>query len=125
MTAQSHRDAAVEFLRLAASGKVRDAYAKHVGPGFRHHNPHFRGDAKSLMEAMEQNAAKNPEKTFEVKRALQDGEQVAVFSHVRQKPSDNGAAVVHILRFEGDRIVELWDVGQPIPEKPVNENGMF
>ena len=123
MTTRSHKDAAVEFLRLAASGKVRDAYAKHVGPGFRHHNPHFRGDAKSLMEAMEQNAAKNPEKILEVKRALQDGEQVAVFSRVRQKPSDNGAAVVHIIRFE--RIAELWDVGQPIPEKAVNENGMF
>ena len=125
MTTQSHKDAAIEFLRLAASGKVRDAYAKHVGSGFRHHNPHFRGDAKSLMEAMEQNAAKNPEKILEVKRALQDGEQVAVFSRVRQKPSDNGAAVVHIFRFEGDRIAELWDVGQPIPEKAVNENGMF
>ena len=34
-------------------------------------------------------------------------------------------AVVHIFRFEGGRIAELWDLGMPIPEDSVNENGMF
>jgi len=33
--------------------------------------------------------------------------------------------VVHILRFEGDRIVELWDIGQEIPQDSPNEHGMF
>src|SRR5262249_186078 len=32
------------FLRLAASGYAREAFQKHVAPGFRHHNPFFRGD---------------------------------------------------------------------------------
>ncbi len=50
---------------------------------------------------------------------------MAVFSHVRQKAGDRGVAVVHIFRFEAGRIVELWDVGQPVPEETVNENGMF
>lgn len=36
-----------------------------------------------------------------------------------------GAAVVHIFRFDDDRIVELWDIGQAVPEASVNENGMF
>jgi hypothetical protein len=42
-----------------------------------------------------------------------------------QKPGDNGAAVVHTFRFEGDRIAELWDIGQPVPADSVNDNGMF
>ena len=50
---------------------------------------------------------------------------MAVFSRVRQKPGDAGAAVVHIFRFDGDRVVELWDVGQAVPEDAVNEKGMF
>jgi predicted SnoaL-like aldol condensation-catalyzing enzyme len=33
--------------------------------------------------------------------------------------------VIHIFRFEEDRIVELWDVGQEIPEDSPNDNGMF
>ena len=125
MATQSRKEAAIEFLTLVASGDVREAYQQYVGKGFRHHNPYFRGDAASLMEAMEQNATKNPNKVFEVQRALQDGDHVAVLSRVRQTPGDRGGAVVHIFRFEDDRIVEFWDIGQAVPESNVNENGMF
>jgi hypothetical protein len=45
---------------------VREAYRAHVRPGFRHHNPFFRGDAEVLMTAMEENAVKNPDKALEV-----------------------------------------------------------
>jgi predicted SnoaL-like aldol condensation-catalyzing enzyme len=125
MRGDSLKEKAVDFMTLVANGDVSQAYERHVGTGFRHHNPHFRGDAKSLKEAMEANAVKNPNKVFDVQRALEDGEYVAVFSRVRQNPQDRGGALVHIFRFEGDRIAELWDIGQPVPEKLVNENGMF
>ena len=125
MAFQSRKDAAVEFLTLVATGKVREAYDRHIATGFRHHNPYFRGDAVSLMDAMEQNALQNPDKILEVQIALQDGDYVAVFSRIRQKPGDLGGAVVHIFRFLGDRIIELWDIGQVVPENTVNESGMF
>jgi predicted SnoaL-like aldol condensation-catalyzing enzyme len=50
---------------------------------------------------------------------------VAVHSRVRPGPGESGAAVVHIFKFHGDRIVEFWDMGQPVPENSPNENGMF
>jgi predicted SnoaL-like aldol condensation-catalyzing enzyme len=125
MTALSLKEAAIEFLTLVATGKVREAYQRHVAPGFRHHNPHFPGDADSLMVAMEQNTIANPDKLLEVQRALQDGDDVAVFSRIRQRPDDSVAAVVHIFRFEGHRIAELWDVGQAVPGDSKNEYGMF
>ncbi|WP_438824789.1 nuclear transport factor 2 family protein [Bacillus sp. JJ1532] len=121
----SHKDQAVSFLQLVASGNVDEAYQKYIGPGFRHHNPYFRGDANSLMLAMKENADLNPNKTLEVKHAIEEGEMVTVHSHVRQNPEDLGGVVVHIFRFQNDQIVELWDVGQPIPEDSPNENGMF
>jgi len=121
----SHKEAALSFLRAAASGNVREAYRKHVAPGFRHHNPFFRGDAESLMKGMEENAAKNPNKVLEVQRAIEEGDFVAVHSRVRMKPGEPGLALVHIFKFQGDHIVELWDMGQPVPENSPNENGMF
>ncbi|TQR38959.1 nuclear transport factor 2 family protein [Brevibacillus brevis] len=119
------KENAVSFLQLVASGNVREAYQRYTSPNFRHHNPFFRGDAHSLMLAMEENAAKNPHKILEVKRAIEEGDIVAVHSHVKQNQEDLGGAVVHIFRFHNDQIVELWDVGQPIPEDSPNENGMF
>ncbi|EJL27196.1 nuclear transport factor 2 family protein [Brevibacillus sp. BC25] len=121
----SLKENAVSFLQLVASGNVREAYQRYTGPNFRHHNPFFRGDAHSLMLAMEENAAKNPHKILEVKRAIEEGEIVAVHSHVKQNQEDLGGAVVHIFRFHNDQIVEFWDVGQPIPDDSPNENGMF
>jgi predicted SnoaL-like aldol condensation-catalyzing enzyme len=121
----AQKAAAVEFLTLVVSGKVREAYRRYVGPGFKHHNPYFRGDAASLMAAMEQNEAQSPNKVLEVQLVVEEGDRVAVFSHVRQSPDDRGAAVVHIFRFEGGRVVELWDVGQPVPDPVINEHGMF
>ena len=120
-----HKDAAVSFLRLAGSGKVREAYERYVGASFRHHNAFFPGDRESLLKAMEENAAKNPSKVLEVKHVLEDEGFVAVHSHVRQHPDDRGAAVIHVFRFENGRIAELWDVGQPVPKDSPNQHGMF
>lgn len=119
------KDAAIDFLKLSAAGHADLAFDRYAGAGFRHHNPHFRGDAQSLCNAMQANAAQNPGKVLQVERALQDGNEVAVFSRVDMGAGGPTVAVVHIFRFEGDRIAELWDIGQPVPEGGANENGMF
>ena len=125
MMANQNRDAAISFLKMASSGDVREAYSKFVGPGFRHHNPFFEGSAETLMKAMEENARDNPGKTLDVKRAIAEDDLVAVHSYVRLRADQPGAAVVHLFRFEDGRIVELWDVGQGVPEDSPNQFGMF
>lgn len=125
MEARTRKQIATDFLTLVASGKVRQAYDRHIGRGFRHHNPYFRGTAQSLMDGMQKNAEEHPGKTLKVHRALEDGDCVSVFSEAHLTPGDRGMALVHIFRFEAERIVELWDVGQPVPEDAVNEHGMF
>ena len=120
-----NKSSAVSFLELASRGDVSEAYAKYIGKGFKHHNPHFEGSAESLQAGMEENASKNPDKVLDVKRVIAEGEFVVTHSHVQQKAGELRAAVVHIFRFEKVKIVELWDLGQPVPEKTPNENGMF
>lgn len=120
-----NKDAAVSFLVLASSGKVREAYSTFVGHGFKHHNPYFEGSAEALERGMQENAQQNPDKSFEVKHAIAEGDFVAVHGHVHHKSGDRGAAVIHIFRFENGRIVELWDVGQEVPENSPNQYGMF
>jgi predicted SnoaL-like aldol condensation-catalyzing enzyme len=121
----ARKDNAMAFLQLAATGHVREAYDRYVDAGFRHHNPYFEGTAVALMKGMDENARLNPEKRLDVLHALEEGDLVAVHSHVKHKPGDVGVIVFHLFRFAGDRIAELWDVGQVIPAESVNANGML
>lgn len=125
MPIKSKKEVAKEFLTLCAQGRSREAFGLYAGRAFKHHNAFFKGDAESLMSAMEENAKQNPNKVLEIKNALQDGNFVALYSFVKLKPNDLGVALVHILKFESNEIVELWDLGQSIPESMINENGMF
>ena len=119
------REAASDFLMIIASGRIREAYDKYIGVDFLHHNPFFNGNAESLMIAMEKDAAANPDKVLEIQRTLRDGNLVAVHSFIRQSPSDLGASLVHIFRFDGNLISEAWDIAQVVPENSPNEHGMF
>jgi predicted SnoaL-like aldol condensation-catalyzing enzyme len=74
---------------------------------------------------MTENATKFPNKVFAVHHALEDRDLVAVHSRVRLRPDEPGMAVVHIFRFDANRIAEIWDVGQPVPGESPNANGMF
>jgi len=124
-TELSNKEIAIDFLKLTATGKANVAFANYVSLNFRHHNPYFKGDADSLINAMMENAEKNPDKVLDVQRALLDGDLVAIHSKVKQNPNDLGVALVHIFQFHNNKIVELWDIGQAIPEESPNENGMF
>lgn len=120
-----NREIALAFLRMCALGEVRAAYARHVADDFIHHNAWFPGDRESLMLAMEKSAASEPNKSFEPKRVVDGGDRIAVLSHLVRADAGTEHAVVHILRFDNGRIVEMWDVGQEIPKDSPNALGMF
>ena len=124
MSTEDRKRAAVNFLRLAREGN-RAAAEQLTAPGARHHNPHFQAGMPALLDAISAAAQSSPTRESDVKRVLADGDYVVVHSHVRHGPGVPGAAVVHIFRFDGDRIAELWDVGQPVPADNPNTDGMF
>ena len=121
----SHADIATSFLRMCARGEVRIAYDRYVSQDFVHHNAWFAGDRESLLRAMEESAAKEPNKSFEVRQVIDGGDKVAVLSHLKRADANLEYAVVHIARIVDGKIVELWDLGQEIPKDSPNELGMF
>ena len=121
-----HTEAAMSFLKMAGMGNVQEAYDQYVASAFSHHNQYFKGDRQSLLKAMQEASKTAPNKSIEIKHVYEDGDTVITHSLVtRQDPEAPDIAVVHIFRFEQDRIVELWDLGQPISKDSPNQNGMF
>lgn len=121
----ARKQAAVEFLQLVVAGRIDDAYQKHIDLQGKHHNPFYPEGFSVLKKAMIENHVNFPNKRLTIKNVLGDGDLVAVHSHIVLRPGEKGIAVVHIFRFHEDKIVEIWDIGQPVPPDSPNMDGSF
>jgi predicted SnoaL-like aldol condensation-catalyzing enzyme len=119
------KQAAMEFLQLVVAGRIDEAYEKHVDMQGKHHNPYYPAGFLALKKAMIENHVQFPSKQLTVKNVLGDGDLVAVHSHIVLRPGETGVAAVHLFRFQGDKIVEMWDCGQPVPTDSPNKDGVF
>lgn len=105
--------------------KVREAFETWVQPGYVQHNPLAATGRDAAIAFLEPFFQSHPDANYSIKRIIADGNLVAVHSHARFTADDRGLAVVDILRVEGCKVAEHWDVAQAVPEKSVNSNGMF
>jgi len=121
----SNKNAAIEFLTMVACGEVDEAYRRHVAADFRHHNPYFPHERQALLDGMAQSAAAEPGKSLEIIRAVEEADVVAVHSRLARADAGMQYAVVHLVRFEAGKIVELWDIAQEVPDGSPNAIGMF
>ena len=110
---------------LYVDKKVREAFETWADPGYIQHNPLAQSGRDAAIGFLEPFFAQHPDIRYSIKRIIADGNLVAVHSHARFAPDDRGIAVVDILRVEGCKVVEHWDVVQPVPDKSANPNGMF
>ena len=105
--------------------QVKEGFDKYVGDKYIQHNPIAPDGKEAAVEVLGKALQALPGWNYEFKHAYVDGDIVVLHSHVRMKADDRGMAVVDIFRFEKGKIVEHWDVVQPIPEKSANNNTMF
>jgi predicted SnoaL-like aldol condensation-catalyzing enzyme len=111
--------------QLYVDKKVREAFETWVDPGYIQHNPMAETGRDAAIGFLEPFFAQHPAIHYTIARVIADGNLVAVHSHGVFSADDRGIAVVDILRVEGCKVMEHWDVVQPVPEKSVNSNGMF
>ncbi len=124
--ALTRKELAVQFLELVIAGRIDEAYRRYIDMAGIHHNPYFPAGFPALRQAMIENHTQFPNKRIIVKHALAEGDMVAVHSQVALNHRENQSiAVVHLFRFQGNRIIELWDIGQPMQPDSPNRDGMF
>ena len=107
-----------------AEKDMRRAFMTHVVPEYIQHNPGLPDGRDAAIAALEPKFS-NPRASFEVKRILVDGDHAVIHLHARPEPGARGAAVADIYRLVNGRIVEHWDVLQPVPAESANPHPMF
>jgi predicted SnoaL-like aldol condensation-catalyzing enzyme len=121
--------AAVVALGLSANAPARAAPPAPRGapPNNRYtqHNPTAKDGPEGLQGFINFLKDKFPNNKSEIKRIFADGDYVIVHVHAVREPGTRGSAIIDIFKLENGKVVEHWDVVQPIPENPQNNNGMF
>ena len=105
--------------------KPVEAYEQWVAEDYIQHNPIATDGRAEAIKALGPVFAANPDLKVDIKRIIGDGTHVAVHYHSVMKPGTKGFAAVDLFRVKDCKIVEHWDVIQPMPETSANPHPMF
>ena len=122
---EANKKAVLAFYEKALNQKDFDAAAPYFGPKYIQHNPGAPDGIEGFKTSLGFLKEKFPNSKSEIKRVLADGDFVILHVHAVREPGTRGNAIVDIFKLENGKVVEHWDVIQPIPEKAANDNGMF
>jgi predicted SnoaL-like aldol condensation-catalyzing enzyme len=89
------------------------------------HNPMVPTGRAAFIAVFTRILAAQPQRTSRVVRSAAEGDLVWLHVHSIPAPGARGSAIVDIFRVADGRIVEHWDVIQPVPETAANPNTMF
>jgi predicted SnoaL-like aldol condensation-catalyzing enzyme len=122
----ANKDTVTNFYKVAFNDhKPAAAIEKYVGGSYIQHNPTVADGSLPFIDFVNGFVAKNPHLHVDIKRIIAEGDLVVTHVHITTSETDRGLAAIDIFRLEDGRIVEHWDVVQPVPDKAANENGMF
>lgn len=125
-TQEQNKKLVRDFYELAFNAhKPTEAAKRYIGDKYIQHNPFVPNGAAAFYEHFEVEFKKHPKSHVVIYRALADGDLVALHLNSKQDDADPGRAIVDIFRVENGKIVEHFDVIQPVPEKTANGNTMF
>lgn len=116
---------AIEFYDLLLNQKDWEAGKELMGDHYIQHNPNAKDGFEGIREHIEMIKQRYPENHGEIKHVFTYGDMVALHVHSKRTPDSLGNAVVDIFRLEDGKVVEHWDVVQPVPETALNDNTMF
>jgi len=122
---EANKKIVVDFYDKAINQKDFEAASKHLGSRYTQHNPNAVDGPEGLKAFLQFLKEKFPNSRSEIKRVFAEGDYVIVHVHAVREPGTRGNAIVDIFKLENGKVVEHWDVVQPIPEKAANTNGMF
>ena len=122
---EANKTTVLAFYEAALNQSDFEVARSHFGPRYVQHNPAIKDGIDGFRNFVEDLKQRFPEVRGEIKRVFADGDFVILHVHARREPNEAGIAIVDIFRLDAGKIVEHWDVRQPIPENSANPNGMF
>ncbi len=105
--------------------KPQEAFMTYVAEDYTQHNPMAQDGRAEALKHLGPIFEANPDLKVDIKRIFGDESRVAVHYLSKMTPDARGSAAVDMFRVKDCKIVEHWDVIQPMPERSANPHPMF
>lgn len=123
--AAKNKAIAIEFYDRALNQLDFERASELIGERYLQHNPHAVDGKEGLKKHLAMLKKDFPKNHGDIKRAIAEGDLVALHIHSKRTPDSRGNAIVDIFRIQNGKVVEHWDVVQAVPETARNDNTMF
>jgi predicted SnoaL-like aldol condensation-catalyzing enzyme len=122
---EANKKLVLAFYEQIIGRKDFEAGRQYMGNTYKQHAPYAADGPEGLAVFVQWFRENFPNHRYEIKRVLAEGDFVMLHLHGMGGPNPHGESVVDIFRVEDGKVVEHWDIIQPIPEKVENATGMF
>jgi len=122
-----NKQTAINFFNTTLNEKNPEKAVELYGGGhYIQHNPLATDGWDGFKSFLKYFLTQNPDLNAKIVRVIAENDLVVIHSHFTLSKQDtHGMAAMDVFRLEDGKIVEHWDVMQPVPEKSANTNGML
>ncbi|MGR2660319.1 nuclear transport factor 2 family protein [Chromobacterium haemolyticum] len=123
--ASSNKQLVVDFYNQFFNQHDLSAADRYIGDRYIQHNPSVKDGKQAFVDTFADRFKQAPERRSTIIRAIAEDDLVVLHVHSVNDTKDRGRALVDIFRVENNKIVEHWDVIQPVPDASASGNSMF
>ena len=120
-----NKELVLAFYHKIIGEKDYEGARQYMGEDYKQHAPYATDGHTGIADWVRKSKEAFPQHRYEVKKVIAEGEFVVLHLHGMNGPNPHGESVVDIFRIKDGKVIEHWDVIQPIPETADNANSMF
>jgi predicted SnoaL-like aldol condensation-catalyzing enzyme len=115
----------IAFYQKMIGEKDPEAARRYMGDTYTQHSAYAKDGFEGVAEFARLFKKDFPNHRYEIKKVIAEGDLVVLHLHGINGMSPHGEQVVDMFRLKDGKVVEHWDVIQPIPADSSNPNGTF